>query len=243
MSAEFSIIIPTLDEALGIGRTLDALQCFREHAEIIIADGGSSDETVSIAESRGAKVIAAPRGRGIQLHAGACAATGSVLWFLHADSIPPPDALREIRLAFEDEESVGGNFVLQFDGDSRAARFMTWFYDKIRHIGLLYGDSGIFVRREVYQRIGGFKPLPLFEDLDFIGRLKMEGILVRLKGKLVTSSRRFEGRLFVPVFLRWVVYQCLYWLGVSPFWLAKAYYPVRRGNDSIVPAAKANNSR
>ena len=83
MSAEFSIIIPTFDEASGIGRTLDALQCFREHAEIIIADGGSCDETISIAESRGAKVIAAPRGRGIQLHAGACAATGKVLWFLH----------------------------------------------------------------------------------------------------------------------------------------------------------------
>ena len=243
MSAEFSIIIPTLDEAAGIGRTLDALQCFREHAEIIIADGGSSDETVSIAESRGAKVIAAPRGRGIQLHAGACAATGSVLWFLHADSIPPPDALRKIGLALEDDESVGGNFVLQFDGDSRAARFMTWFYDKIRHIGLLYGDSGIFVRRDVYQRIGGFKPLPSFDDLDFIGRLKMEGILVRLQGKLVTSSRRFEGRPFVPVFLRWVLYQCLYWLGVSPFWLAKAYYPVRQEKDSTVSAPDANNSR
>ena len=89
----------------------------------------------------------------------------------------------------------------------------------------MYGDSGIFVRREVYERIGGFKPLPLFEDVDLISKLRRQGKLINLDAEIVTSSRRFEGRSFTPVFVRWVTFQCLYWFGVSPFWLAKYYYP------------------
>lgn len=231
MSVNISIIIPTLNEATEIGATLDKLRRLDGSFEIIVADGGSSDETSELAKGRGATVISTERGRGIQLHAGALAATGSVLWFLHADSIPPLDAIRRIHEALSDDKVVGGNFALRFDGDSRAAAFLTWFYDKVRHIGLLYGDSGTFVRRDAYQQVGGFKPLPLFEDLEFVRRLKKSGKLVRVKSEITTSSRRFESRPFLPVFFRWVMFQCLYWIGISPYRLARSYPPVRRQTD------------
>lgn len=238
METEFSVIIPTLNEASEIGPTLSALRSCEEPVEIIVVDGGSTDETVAIARDFRAKVIDdVPRGRGSQLHAGASIATGDVLLFLHADSIPPVDAFVEIRRAFETRESVAGNFALRFNGGGGAARFMTWFYPQIRRIGLIYGDSGIFVRRETYEQIGGFEPLPLFEDLELIGRLKKEGKWVHLQVELTTSSRRFEGRPFIPVFLRWVLFQCLYWIGVSPYRLAKGYHPL----ESEKPPANERN--
>lgn len=243
MSVEFSIIIPTLNEASEIGCALDALRFQGESVEIIIADGGSSDETGAIAQGKGATVIIVQRGRGVQMHTGADAAKGSILWFLHADSVPPGDALSEIRHALTDENIVGGNFTLRFDGGGRAARFMTWFYPQIRRIGLMYGDSGIFVRRETYERIGGFKPLPLFEDLEFVGRLKKVGGLVHLQSELVTSSRRFEGRPFILVFLRWVLFQCFYWIGVSPYRLAKTYHPAVSEELNETLAADLSNLR
>ncbi|MEP6945718.1 MAG: TIGR04283 family arsenosugar biosynthesis glycosyltransferase [Acidobacteriota bacterium] len=232
MSVDVSVIIPTLNEATEIGRTLDKLRDLAGSFEIIVADGGSTDETCELATIRKAIVISTERGRGIQLHAGALAATGNVLWFLHADSIPPTDAIVLIHKALSDDNVVGGNFALRFDGDSRAVAFMNQFYDKIRHIGLLYGDSGIFVRRDVYQQIEGFKPLPLFEDLEFVRRLKKCGKLVRVRSEITTSSRRFENRPFLPVFFRWVTFQCLYWIGISPYRLARSYHPIRRQTDS-----------
>lgn len=231
MGFEISIIIPTLNEATEIGRTLDKLRILAGSFEIIVADGGSADETCELAKSRQATVIRTERGRGIQLHAGAQAATGSVLWYLHADSIPPTDALLQIHEALSDGNVVGGNFALRFDGDSRAAAFMNLFYDKIRYIGLMYGDSGIFVRRDAYHQIGGFKPLPLFEDLEFVRRLRGIGKLVRVRSEITTSSRRFESRPFLPVFIRWVLFQFLYWIGISPYRLARSYQPVRRQVD------------
>lgn len=243
MDGEFSVIIPTLSEASEIGRTLAALRSSEEPVEIIVVDGGSGDGTVSIARDFDATVIDAPRGRGSQLHAGAGIATGDVLWFLHADSIPPVDAFAEIRRVFEDQNAVAGNFAIRFNGDGGAARFMTWFYPQIRKLGLIYGDSGIFVRNEAYKRIGGFKPFPLFEDLELIGRLKKEGKLVHLQAELVTSSRRFEGQPFIVVFLRWVLFQCLYWIGVSPYRLAKAYHPAKSEELHETLAADLTNSR
>lgn len=234
MSVEISIIIPTLNEATEIGRTLAELSRLDGSFEIIVADGGSIDETRDISKQLGATVVTAERGRGIQMHAGAMAATGRVLWFLHADSIPALDAIDQIHKALSDDSVVGGNFALRFDGDSRAAAFMTRFYDKIRYIGLLYGDSGIFIRRAAYDQAGGFKPLPLFEDQEFVGRLKKHGRIVRVESAIVTSSRRFEGRPFIPVFFRWVLYQCLYWIGVSPFRLARSYHPIRREADGKI---------
>jgi len=219
-----SIIIPTFNEAAEIEKTLAAVKLLGGNTEIIVADGGSDDDTAAIARDFGVIVVEGPLGRGDQMRAAALRSNGEILWFVHADSRPAHDALNEIRQALEDLSVVAGNFTLRFAGGSRPAKFMTWFYRHIRKIGLLYGDSGIFVRREAYERVGGFKPLPLFEDLELVGRLRKIGKMVTLKAEILTSSRRFENRAFLPVFFRWIVFQCLYWIGVNPHRMARIYH-------------------
>ena len=225
---KLSIIIPTYNEAESIGVTLERLALMRGDFEIIVVDGGSADATVDVARERKVKVIVSDeRGRGTQMHAGAYAANGDVLWFLHADTLPPRDAVERIIAALDDEEIVGGNCVISFDGESRAAQFMTWLYPRLRRIGLCYGDSAIFVRRDVYQRVGGFQTYPIFEDLDFVWRVRRTGEMIYLPVTVVTSSRRFENRNFPVVFARWAWLQILFWCGVSPHRLGGWYHPVR----------------
>ncbi len=231
MKPEISVIIPTLNEAAVLKQTLDAVISLPAEIEIIVVDGGSGAATVSIAESRGVKILKSAPNRGEQLHSGARAASGGVLWFLHADTMPEAETVRQMKNALENPEVVGGNFTICFEGDSRAARFMTRLYPHLRKINLLYGDSAIFARREAYEKIGGFKPLRLFEDLEFVNRLKREGKLVNLRAKVTTSSRRFENRSFGLTFARWSIFQGLYWLGVDPSRLAKRYYPFRALKD------------
>lgn len=225
--ASVSVIIPAFNEARSIGATLDAVERVRGVLEVVVVDGGSADETVEVARARGARVIEAARGRGAQLHAGATAARGDALWFLHADTLPPEDGAQLIIEALEDPDVAGGNFEIRFDGRSRAARFLTWLYPQLGRLGLRYGDSGLFARRADYERAGGFKPHPIFEDLDFVRALKRRGRLVRLRAFVHTSSRRFEGRSFALTFARWSFLQLLYWLGFSPRRLARMYAPVR----------------
>jgi rSAM/selenodomain-associated transferase 2 len=230
MAVAVSIIIPTLNERSSINKTLDATKQFTEKsdlAEVIVVDGGSDDETNSIVSDYKISLLHAPRGRGSQMHAGANVAKGEILWFLHADTIPPPDAIVKIINAMADSEFVGGNFTISFDGNGNSARFLSWLYPNLRKIGLCYGDSAIFVRRDIYEKIGGFKPYPIFEDLDLISRISREGKLIYLPAKIVTSSRRFENRNFPLVFARWIILQGLYWLGVSPHALNKLYSPIR----------------
>lgn len=226
MNPEISIVIPALDEADSIGTTLDALKFFEyENVEIILVDGGSTDATVSIAENYGVKILHSPRGRGRQLQIGGDAASGGILWFLHADTIAPPDAVSEIKRALKSPGIAGGNFTIRFGGKRFAAKFLTWLYPKLNLLGLIYGDSAIFVRRSVYEEIGGFQDYPIFEDLDFIERLRLAGEIVTLSSAVTTSSRRFENKSFILTFLRWTILQVLYWLGVSPETLLKIYFP------------------
>jgi rSAM/selenodomain-associated transferase 2 len=225
-----SIIVPTLNEQAHIIATLNALQQLSGNKEILVVDGGSADATVPLARSQGATVLEAPKGRGPQMHAGTLQASGTVLWFVHADTIPPPTALNEIEKALEDEHVVGGNFGLSFDGSSRAARRLTAIYPVLRLIGLCYGDSGFFVRKSVYEQVGGFRALALFEDLDLVRRLRSAGRFAHLPCSIVTSSRRFEQRNFALVWLHWTSLQLLYWCGVSPNVLARWYRHARGSN-------------
>lgn len=222
-----SVVIPTLDEAESISATLDAVARVGGLAEVIVVDGGSRDKTVEIAQKAGVRVITSDAGRGAQMHTGARVAEGTVLWFLHADTHPLPDASERIIEALSDPGVVGGNFEVRFDGDERAARFLSWLYPHLRQLGLCYGDSGIFVRREVYERVGGFRPFPIFEDLDLVRRIRRYGFIERVPSIVTTSSRRFEGRSFPITFTRWAALQMLYWMGVHPRRLAQLYAPIR----------------
>src|SRR5258708_37211370 len=220
-----SIIIPALNEAPSIGAALDAVSRLSARAEVIVVDGGSDDNTAEIARGCGAKVIASERGRGRQMHRGACVSQGGVLWFLHADTIVPADAVEFIVEAFHNPRVTAGNFDVRFNGRGSAARFMTWLYPQLRRLGLCYGDSAIFVRREAYEQVGGFKSFPIFEDLDLMKRLSQRGHLVHLPLVVVTSSRRFGERNFPLTFARWAGLQVLYWLGIKPTTLARFYRP------------------
>lgn len=228
MRNSVSIVVPTLNEEACIEETIVLLRTRCPGCEIILSDGGSTDRTLEIGNQLGITVVASQRGRGQQLAAGAAKAQGEILWFIHADTVPAPSALTELRQALEHEENVSGYCTITFDGTSNGARILTWIYPRLRYLGLVYGDSAIFVRRGTYEKIGGFRAYPIFEDLDFFWRVRKAGRCVRLQAKVVTSSRRFETRAFTLVFIWWTFLQLLFWLGVHPKRLGKMYSHVRK---------------
>jgi len=150
---------------------------------------------------------------------------GEVLLFLHADSTLQSGALDRIsEVLSADASIIGGNFRLVFDGGTRFSRWLTRFCAVIRMLGHYYGDSGIFVRRSVYDTLGGFRPMPVMEDWEFVRRLERFGLTTCIKDPpLITSSRRFEGRRAVKIIYGWVRLHVLFWLGVSPDRLAEIY--------------------
>lgn len=221
-----SIIIPTLNEATTIRDLVASLVGLHGDFEVIVADGGSQDETVQITRECGLRLIENARGRGAQMNAGAKLATGDVLLFLHADTKLPENALVMIEELLRDERICGGNFSLVFDGNSREARLLTWVYPLLRLGGMCYGDSAIFVRHNVFKQLGGYRDYPIFEDCDLYRRMRSVGKFVRLQATAVTSSRRFEGR-FARTFTWWATLQLLYWLGIDPKRLNRWYKPSR----------------
>lgn len=232
-----SVIIPTLNEASRIGALLSALDAETYPHECIVVDGGSTDDTVDIAEAHGARVLRTPAGRGRQLVVGIEAAAGDILFFLHADSSFPAGGLaRMAGLLAADAGSVGGNFRLRFDGDDGFSRWLDGFYAWIRRHGFYYGDSGIFVRRSVYAAIGGIRPIALMEDYDFVRRLERAGRTICIEDPpLQSSSRRFRGRRPAAIVAGWLVIHLLFHLRVPPAWLAWLYNSARtRG-----PSARA----
>ncbi len=225
-----SVVIPTLNEATRLPALLAALGREPQLEEIIVVDGGSRDGTARVARAGGAVVLSSGPGRGRQLRRGAEAARGEVILFLHADSGFPASGLRRIaeRLAAR-PEIVGGNFRIVFDGDDGFSRWLTGFYAWFRRRGLYYGDSGIFVRRDVYEALGGIRPIALMEDYDFGRRLERFGPTCCIEEvALVSSSRRFAGRRPVAIVAGWLWLHALYHLGVSPEYLARLYRSTRR---------------
>ena len=171
-----SIIIPTLDEERSLPPLLAAILQERAAHEVIVVDGGSQDRTLEVARDRGVRTLVSRPGRGAAISNGAEASRGDVLFFLHADSTLPPGALDRINEVLATNANIiGGNFRLVFDGDTDFSRRLTRFCAWIRLLGFYYGDSGIFVRRSVYQALGGFRPIPVMEDWDFVRRLERFG--------------------------------------------------------------------
>ena len=228
-----SIIIPTLDEESSLPALLDAIGQQSAAHEVSIVDGGSRDRTLEVARNSGARTFVSGSGRGTGLSIGAEAARGDVLFFLHADSALAPGALARINEALATDRTViGGNFRLVFDGDTDFSRWLTRFCAWIRLLGFYYGDSGIFVRRGVYQALGGFHPIPVMEDWDFVRRLERFGRTCCIADPpLVTSSRRFENRHPLRIIYGLVRIHALYGLGVSPdrvFEMYRAQAPLQQ---------------
>jgi rSAM/selenodomain-associated transferase 2 len=218
-----SVIIPCLNEEK---RLLDCIRSAQRlnPFEVIVVDGGSRDRTVELAEREGARVIKTSRGRGIQLQEGASASKGEILLFLHADSVIKEDI--DLK-AYIRDGFIGGFFRLRFDDPSLSFRLIEFFANmRSRLFKLPYGDQAIFVKKEVFQKIGGFRPYPFLEDIDLVLRLRKMGKLISLDIPVVVSPRRLKrGFPFSPILLsiRNVIIVLLYILGISPFKLIKLY--------------------
>lgn len=227
MKPVLSIVIPALNEAAGIEATLQALQPLRARGvELVLADGGSSDTTAAQARPWVDSVVDAPRGRALQMNAGAAQARADVLLFLHADTRLPPLADVLVLQAIQGPGGGArwGRFDVRIEGRPRMLRVVAWLMNlRSRLSGIATGDQAIFVTRVAFERVGGFPPQPLMEDIEISRRLKRLGRPACLSARVCTSGRRWEQRgVWRTIVLMWRL-RWRYWRGESPARLAEAY--------------------
>jgi|YelNatPaOPRAMG01_1025707.scaffolds.fasta_scaffold71156_1 rSAM/selenodomain-associated transferase 2 len=232
-----SIIIPTYNEEDCVPSLLARLAQVRGEFEVIVADGSSTDRTrelvlgAAASFPRSLQLVETARNRAVQLNAAAHKACGESFLFLHADIIIPPESVESIENCLRDRSVIGGNFQIVFEGDSAIEKFFTWCYRVRRPFGIYYGDSGLFVRRNVFEKMGGFKPIPIMDDYEFVRRLERMGRTACLSPPLRVSDRRWRVQGLLPTLASWVWIQTLYSLGVPAEHLARWYAPVRNGRE------------
>lgn len=218
-----TVVIPTLNEEVNLPVTLRQLA---EHPEVelIVADGGSTDRTVEIAQQYTPYVFVTRPGRAHQMNAGARHATGDILLFLHADTFLLPGALDEIQRRIIGEGAVGGAFDLHIDSQRRLCKLVARAASRrSRLLRLPYGDQGIFVWRQVFELLGGFPEIPIMEDIAFARQLRRQGRLTFIPTGLITSGRRWNANgVFKTTFVNWWV-TTLFFLRVSPLRLRRTY--------------------
>ncbi len=223
-----SIIVPVLNEAERLEAFFERLGLQSGEREVILADGGSRDASEGIAAGR-ARWVSAPPGRALQMNAGAAAAGGDILLFLHCDTALPPGGLEMIEEAMRDENTAGGGFAHRFDRDDRFSRFISLTANtRARRWKLYFGDQAIFVRRRVFERLGGYAEMPLFEDWDLSARMRNTGGNIALiEAPITTSGRRIEVWGKRKCFAVWWGLSILYALGVRVERLARYYEHIR----------------
>ena len=227
MKPVLSIVIPALNEAAGLEATLQALQPLRlRGVELVLADGGSSDATPTLAQPWVDAVVDAPRGRALQMNAGAARARTDVLLFLHADTRLPPlaDVLVLQAVQRSDKGACWGRFDVRIEGRPRMLRVVAALMNlRSRASGIATGDQAIFITREAFERVGGFPEQALMEDIEISRRLKRLGRPACLRARVCTSGRRWEQRgVWRTIVLMWRL-RWRYWRGESPARLAEAY--------------------
>lgn len=217
-----SIVVPALDEA---ERIVEVLRSVREPGvrEVIVVDGGSADETAARAATVADRVLRSARGRAVQMNAGADAASGDVLLFLHADTRLPAGFAAAVQQAVE-RGAIGGRFDVVLEGEHPFLPVVAFLMNaRSRLTRISTGDQAIFVRRDVFAKLGGFAPIPLMEDVELTGRLRRLGPLAALRLRVRTSARRWEingvARTIVLMWRLRLAYAC----GVPPERLARAY--------------------
>lgn len=220
--------MPTLDEEDHLPDLLDDLRPLE--AEVVVVDGGSTDGTVPVARAAGVRVVRSPRGRGTQLRAGAEAASGDWLFFVHADSRLDEEARRALRTFLgRADELEFAHFDFQLTRNDWIHRFIEFGQDlRERWLGLVYGDQGLVVSRTLYEEVSGYPDWPLMEDVGIVQRLEKRGRRVPLPAVLLTSSRRYDEEGGLRRWARNVVLMTLFRIGVAPERLSRWYRP-RRG--------------
>lgn len=235
-----SIVIPTYNEASIVGKSLQTVGRVAGQYEVLIADGASEDGTATLVRElipsfpRPLRLLHSSRPRALQLNQAAVAARGEALLFVHADARLPADAVCAVEGALQNPEVIGGNFSLLFSGGLVSSRLFTWANAARRRLGIYYGDSGIFVRRRVFEALRGFRSMPLLEDYEFVRRMERFGRTVCLKSRIVVSDRRWRIQGAGLTVFAWVAIQGLYSLGIPADRLARWYPAVREANPSQI---------
>jgi len=228
LQLKISIVMPVLNEAENLRNTLGHLH-LSENEELIIVDGGSVDGTVSIAREFTDKVFTAKTGRASVMNFGAQNAQGDILLFLHADCILPDNSFTLIREVLRNKNIAAGAFALRIDSKKTVFRIIEIF-SNLRAVltSLIYGDQGMFLRKETFNRLGGFADIPLMEDIEISLRLNKAGKIVFLKQAITVSSRRWVKEGIVYTTLRnWINAFSYTFLKVSPEKLVRQYKDVR----------------
>lgn len=222
-----SIIIPVLNEAATIETLLLALQPMRiRGCELLLVDGGSTDKTMALALPLVDKLLQSAPGRAVQMNAGAGAASAALLWFLHADSQVPAQSDRAIQQALSTPGIVWGYFQIRLSGRSLLLRVIEWAMNqRVRCTHVATGDHSLFISREMFESIGGYPHIALMEDIAISKRLRILCRPLRIEQRIVTSSRRWESRGVVRTVLHMWYLRSLYFIGVSPAYLARLYRP------------------
>jgi len=220
------IVLPVFNEAGILAEALERLRRIAGGCEVIVVDGGSADSSASIARGYFRTEVNGEANRGAQMNRGACCLCSDVLLFLHVDSRLPPDFEARIREALSDPRVAGGCFRLRFDDPHPMLRFYSWF-TKYPGRFFHFGDQGFFVRRLVFEQMGGYRQLPFLEDVDFLRRLLRYGRFSVLPVPVVTSARRFLRRGIVVQQLLNILVVALFELGVSPRRLLRFYPHIR----------------
>jgi rSAM/selenodomain-associated transferase 2 len=226
---QISVIIPVLDEEASIGACLAQFQSDAD-VELIVVDGGSRDATRKVVDALGqVRWVQAPdTGRAHQMNAGAQEATGDVFLFLHADTFLPEDGLGLIRKSLVNTQVGGGRFQLGLSEDTIGFRLVALFSTlRSRYLGITYSDQGIYVRREVFESVGGFPQLRLFEDSEFCKRVKGLGKFVMLNARVCTSTRRWRKWGIARTMMWMWMLRLLYVCSVSDQTLSRWYRAVR----------------